>query len=194
MEDFGYGTVLRLLRVDDPKDYFGFFLKSDGIWLYPPDHERHRYEYREHEYIYKNGELVASPSQPSPFENHDYSKPVLPFPCTQEQLRLFLKTSGLDSMLDPEHAVLIENFRTNEGAYQDTNVFDDEKLRQETDEDFCIRLKQEGLTDKEIALALKRKSPKIYPSRIGRLITAQAGTHVTTDAYRKRGKRLLEIK
>lgn len=122
MKLYGHGEVRRLLRVDDPKDYFGFSLKGDGIWLHPPEDKRHRYDYREHDHLYNNGEPIAIPSQPGPFENHDYSKPVLPFPCTRGQLRLFLKTSGLDSMLDPDNEVLVENLSANEEDQRTTEM------------------------------------------------------------------------
>jgi organic radical activating enzyme len=62
----------------------------------------------------------------------------------------------------------------------------------ETDKQLYDRLKLEGQTDKEIAKELKRVFPEIHPSRIGRLITEIPGTHVETDAYRKRGIRLLK--
>lgn len=62
----------------------------------------------------------------------------------------------------------------------------------ETDKELCARLKLECLDDRSIAEGLKRVFPSITPSRIGRLITEKPGITVTTDAYRKRGKRLLK--
>lgn len=63
---------------------------------------------------------------------------------------------------------------------------------QETDEKMVMRLKEEGLDNEQIAQKLKDSFPRIVYSRIGRLITEEPGTSVTTDAYRKRGKRLLK--
>jgi hypothetical protein len=54
------------------------------------------------------------------------------------------------------------------------------------------QLKDSGLDDKSIAKELKRIYPKILPSRIGRLLPANPGACITSDAHRKRGERLLE--
>lgn len=61
----------------------------------------------------------------------------------------------------------------------------------EKDAELCTRLKREGVPDCEIAKELRRTFPNIYPSRIGRLITETPGVHLSTDAFRQRGNRLL---
>ena len=60
-----------------------------------------------------------------------------------------------------------------------------------SDTELCALLKIKGLSPQEIARELKKRFPAINPSRVGRLITAAPGVTVTTDAYRKRGKKLL---
>ncbi len=56
----------------------------------------------------------------------------------------------------------------------------------------CSSLKENGLTEKEIAQKLKQTYPTIYPSLIGRLLPANPGANIDSDSHRKRGKRLLE--
>ncbi len=196
MKKFDYSDVERLLKVVNPEMYFGFVFRGDGIWLIPPGSDGYRGTDSDYDYeVNKEGEIVLKLSTWSdPLKPYDYSKPVLPLPCTQEELRDFLVRSGLHGMLAPGHEVLVKNLIANEEAQENTNVSDDETSIQESDEELCNRLKRAGLTDKKIALELKRKFPKIYPSRIGRLITGIEGIRVTPEAYRKRGKRLLEIK
>ncbi len=62
----------------------------------------------------------------------------------------------------------------------------------ETDDEMVQRLRREGLGDSAIAHKLKLAFPLIYPSRIGRVITEKPGITGETDAYRKRGKKLLK--
>lgn len=62
----------------------------------------------------------------------------------------------------------------------------------EAPEAMVERLRIEGEPDGVIAKALKSVFPDMNPSRIGRLITGTAADCVTTDAYRKRGKKLLK--
>jgi hypothetical protein len=95
-EGFGYFQFIKLLHVkqeylgDNGKIYFGFKIKSDGIWMLPPGHEYHQ----------SNHNLEAFYEG---FDVHDLEKkPVLAFPCTESELKLFLQKSGLDGMIDPD--------------------------------------------------------------------------------------------
>jgi hypothetical protein len=58
--------------------------------------------------------------------------------------------------------------------------------------DFTARLKSSGIADEEIAGQLKCVYPDLSPSRIGRLVTHDPNIKVESDAYRKRGYRLLK--
>ncbi|MDG4475647.1 hypothetical protein [Thiovibrio frasassiensis] len=83
---------------------------------------------------------------------------------------------------------------TTQPRSQETSSSQDNKLinqSNEAEEAMVKQLKEAGMTDKAIAQELKRAFPKINPSRIGRLITGN-GSIVTTDAFRKRGERLLK--
>jgi hypothetical protein len=63
---------------------------------------------------------------------------------------------------------------------------------QKSPEEFTAELKSSGADDIEIAGQLKRFYPDLLPSRIGRLVTHDPSINVVSDAYRKRGCRLLE--
>lgn len=53
-------------------------------------------------------------------------------------------------------------------------------------------LKEDCLDKKEIAKRIKLAFPQICNYRLGKLITEAPGVHVSKDAYRKRGQRLLK--
>lgn len=61
---------------------------------------------------------------------------------------------------------------------------------QETDDVFAKRLKEQGLSDKEIAIKLKMRFPAMTDHRIGVLLTSVPGRIVTPETYTKRGFRL----
>jgi hypothetical protein len=66
------------------------------------------------------------------------------------------------------------------------------QVAKESPDDFTVRLKSSGADDIEIAGQLKRFYPDLNPSRIGRLVTHDPNIKVESDAYRKRGYRLLK--
>ena len=85
MEDF-----VRLLHLEnhDRNDFFGFSIRVSGVWL-PPDTDN---KYR----LLTSAEIAVIYRG---FEHHDFSKPVLAFPCTRSALREFLRKSHLDGMV-----------------------------------------------------------------------------------------------
>ena len=96
MNSYGYLDFLKICYVSNPENFFGFVIKSDGVWMIPPDHERYR---------------GLTPDELFPifnnFSTHNFSTPVLPFPCTHQQLSKFLNKTGLDGMLDPASDLLL---------------------------------------------------------------------------------------
>lgn len=106
-----------------------------------------------------------------------------------------LNMSGYDYAGDCVKRVEAERFSEALGlATGNTNQGESKPGKQahETDKEMVKRLKQEGFENKQIAHKLKDAFPKIYPSRIGKLITEEPGVFVTNGAYRKRGIRLLK--
>lgn len=115
--------------------------------------------------VEESGPWVDVP--PNDFDDDDF----LTFTCTREEAERFKK----------EYC-------------QGLSVVKDEPLVEkstETAEQLCERLELEGLSDKDIAKELRRVFPEILPSKIGRLLPANPGAHITGDGHRKRGERLL---
>lgn len=70
MKQYGYVDFLNHCHVSDPKDFFGFIVRHDGVWMPPPDDEANRLATPDElQAIYEN------------FTMHDFSQPVLPLPC-----------------------------------------------------------------------------------------------------------------
>jgi len=109
MNSYGYLDFLKICYVSNPENFFGFVIKSDGVWMIPPDHERYR---------------GLTPDELTPlfkdFSTHNFSTPVLPFPCTHQQLSKFLNKTGLDGMLDPASDLLVTGKTTEQGASSQT--------------------------------------------------------------------------
>lgn len=96
MKLYGYVDFLKICPVGEEKEnWFGYVIKVDGVWKIPPDDAMYR--------------LVSQKELEAIFigvTDHDFSKPVLPFPCTRQQLISFLRKTQLHIMLDPDSELL----------------------------------------------------------------------------------------
>lgn len=94
-ELYGYVDFLKLCHVSDATDYFGYNVKCDGVWKIPPDDRKYRLS-------------TASELDEEFLDFKDFSRPVLSFPCTRDQLRDFLRKTSLDCNVDPASEVLLD--------------------------------------------------------------------------------------
>lgn len=80
MKEIGYDRFIEICRVSDPRNWQGMAVKADGVWVaLPPDDAP----------IFP-GERAALSAHPM----NDLATPALKFPCSREQLRMFLKWMG----------------------------------------------------------------------------------------------------
>lgn len=158
----GYEDFVRLCRVSNGGTWApGFNVTAAGVWVVEPP---------------KDVEL--SPQELATLCEHpkkDLSIPALSFPCTLAELQEFILWGGLNGCVDPEE---LETFKQKSSEAS------------ESDETFVERNKAMGKTDSEIAAALVARYKDITDHRIGLLLPAYPGTHVSEAARRKRGQRL----
>lgn len=102
-EGLGYFQFIKLLHVgqkhleDNGKIYYGFKIRPDGVYMLPPDHDYHQWSHDQEGFF-------------EGFDVHDLEKtPVLAFPCTDSELKIFLQKSGLDGMVDPDELAAIND-------------------------------------------------------------------------------------
>lgn len=72
----GYSEFIAICHVDDPRDFSGFRLELDGLYVDPP-----------------RADASITPEERAALSWHptgDHSKPALPLPCTLRQLRAFV--------------------------------------------------------------------------------------------------------
>ena len=91
MSEIGYDDFIEMCCVDDPLHWQGMVVKADGVWVEPPP-----------------GDLSLFPCERAALSAHpkkDLTTPALKFPCTDRDLRIFLKwvADGLvEAHLGPE--------------------------------------------------------------------------------------------
>lgn len=84
----GYSEFVAICHVDDPRDFCGFRLELDGLYVVPP-----------------RADDLITPAERATLSWHptgDHSKPALPLPCTIEQLRAFVAEAGLLGCIDED--------------------------------------------------------------------------------------------
>jgi hypothetical protein len=84
----GYSEFVAICHVDDPRDFCGFRLELDGLYVFPP-----------------RADDLITPKDRAVLSWHptgDHSKPALPLPCTIEQLRAFVAEAGLLGSIDED--------------------------------------------------------------------------------------------
>ncbi len=158
----GYADFIRLCNVDDPEDWAsGFRVAHDGVWVVPPPDD---------------ADLL--PTERAVLSDHpigDLLKPALCFPCLMEDLQEFISWGGLVGCVVQEE---LEKFLKEQA---DVN---------EPLEEFVLRLKGIGRPELDIARALIEKYGDITCYRLGCLLPANQGTHISSSSIKKRGQRL----
>lgn len=84
----GFADFLRICHVDDPDDFGGFRVDTDGLYVILPD--RH---------------AMLTPEERAALSWHPtghYDLPALPFPCAEGQLRELVTAAGLEGCIDEE--------------------------------------------------------------------------------------------
>jgi hypothetical protein len=84
----GYSEFVAICNVDDPRDFSGFRLELDGLYVAPP-----------------RADDLITPKERATLSWHptgDHSKPALPLPCTLMQLRTFVAEAGLLGCIDED--------------------------------------------------------------------------------------------
>jgi hypothetical protein len=91
MSEIGYDDFIGICSVDDPLHWHGMVVKADGVWVEPPPDDVSLF----------SGERAALSAHPK----KDLTTPALEFPCTDRDLRIFLKwvAEGMaEAYLGPE--------------------------------------------------------------------------------------------
>ena len=101
----------------------------------------------------------------------DLSKPALALPCSLEEFKAFILWGGLNGIIDQRMLDSIIN-------------------NQETPEQLVSRMQAIGKSNLEIARELVGMPGGLTDHRLGSLLPANPGTHVSPDAKRKQGTRL----
>ena len=93
MSEIGYDDFIEICSVDDPRDWHGMVVKTDGVWVEPPPDDVSLFP----------GERAALSAHPK----KDLTTPALKFPCTDRDLRIFLEwvAEGL-AKTNPRHEVV----------------------------------------------------------------------------------------
>lgn len=84
----GYSEFVAICHVDDPRDFSGFRLELDGLYVDPP----------------RTDDMIT-PKDRAALSWHptgDHSKPALPLPCALRQLRAFVAEAGLLGCIDED--------------------------------------------------------------------------------------------
>jgi hypothetical protein len=84
----GYADFVAICHVDDPKNFGGFRLEANGLYVDLPDTD-----------------ATLTPEERAAVSWHptgQYDKPALPLPCTLGQLRAFVEQAGLLGCIDEE--------------------------------------------------------------------------------------------
>lgn len=84
----GFSEFVAICHVDDPKDFSGFRLALDGLYVDPPHADD----------MLTSKERAALSWHPT----GDHSKPALALPCTLMQLRTFVADAGLLGCIDED--------------------------------------------------------------------------------------------
>ncbi len=80
MNDIGYEAFVGMCQVDTPQNWYGMVVMEDGVWVKVPPHHA----------LISAQERAALSAHPM----NDLTIPALKFPCTYNQLRIFLKWMG----------------------------------------------------------------------------------------------------
>lgn len=84
----GYADFVAICQVDDPKNFGGFRVEANGLYVDLP-----------------NADATLTPEERATVTWHPtgrYDKPALPLPCTLGQLRAFLPDAGMAGYIDEE--------------------------------------------------------------------------------------------
>ncbi|MCX7178899.1 MAG: hypothetical protein NTX56_09055 [Proteobacteria bacterium] len=84
----GYADFVAICQVDDPKNFGGFRVEGNGLYVDLP-----------------NADATLTPEERATVTWHPtgrYDKPALPLPCTLGQLRAFLPDAGMAGYIDEE--------------------------------------------------------------------------------------------
>lgn len=100
----GYADFMAICQVDDPKNFDGFRVEANGLYVVMPD-----------------ANATLTPEERAAVSWHptgQYDKSALPLPCTLGELRAFLSNAGLLGCLDEEtvNAILADGRRA--AAYE----------------------------------------------------------------------------
>lgn len=129
----GYADFVAVCQVDDPKNFGGFRIDPNGLYVVMPD-----------------AEATLTPEERAALTWHptgQYDKPALPLPCTLGQLRAFLPDAGLLGCLDEEAVDALLGGREHKTGWYDATM------------NAALWLKRASVKPDEAAMLLWRLDP-----------------------------------
>uniref|UniRef100_C6E2B7 Uncharacterized protein n=1 Tax=Geobacter sp. (strain M21) TaxID=443144 RepID=C6E2B7_GEOSM len=112
MVKVGFADFMALCNIDDRENWCGYSVKPDGIYVVVPEDNDYR----------TPREWKALCHHPA----KDLMVPLLTFPCSLNDLRRFVKTSGTNGCIDAFDMAefVLENAPSSDPKYLDTNRAD----------------------------------------------------------------------